>query len=393
MASRAADFIRAYYIADAGLANAFMRLRGGNDASVPTQNYQVGSTASQSGSYNVQVSKTMVSGVAYYTLTSQGTYNGVTKTLVFKVNGATFSRYGYLSNTEVDPSWGDNWYITGMISTGPTQTNGQFNMYGDPVFMGVVAQAASTVHYWVGPPQDNPDYQQGLVVGAPMIKMPDVNLFLGSISTGAQTPQGLYLTGGCAIVFLPDGTMNVTTSPDPAKTNHPGWNNQNMPIPANNAIFVHGGTVSVQGVLKGTVTIGSDSDIFIGGNLIYNTDPRTHPSSTDLLTLVARNNVQITDQGPFNIEVDAYIMAMNQFSVANFWTFAKGNLVQLGGLTTNLPGGLTGLFDPGTGNVVFGYNQLQYFDTRLQTLAPPWFPQMTDQNNRVCYSKVSLTEL
>ena len=196
----------------------------------------------------------------------------------------------------------------------------------------------------------------------------------------------MYLSGNSTLTLIQNGTMNVTNV---AK----GWVNQNMALPANKALFVENGNATVQGVLKGQLTIGSNKSINIAGNLVYKTDPRIDPSSTDMLGMVAKNNVVVTDQGPFNIEVDGSIVALDgQFMVKNFWTFAKGNMIQYGGLTTKLPGGLTGLFDPGTGQVVFGYNQLQYIDERLQSQIPAWFPPLKDSTGRIVYKKVSFSE-
>ncbi len=45
--------------------------------------------------------------------------------------------------------------------------------------------------------------------------------------------------------------------------------------------------------------------------LVYNTNPRTDPSSTDLLGIVAQNNVLITDNSAnrSNINIDASVYA------------------------------------------------------------------------------------
>ncbi len=385
-AGHSSDWVCAYYVADAGLVDAFTQLRAGAPPGALTVNntsYPVSPTIT--GSYHVTATGDGGPWPAY-NIVSTGTCRTATRRLTLKVKMASFSRYGYFSNTEIDPAWGGNWYIGGMISTGPTHTNGQFNMYGNPDFEGLVTQVNPAVHYWSGPPADNPTYKQGLQTGVPAVAMPNSAAFLNSVSAGAQQSQGLYLTGDSAITFLSDGTMNVTNAGK-------GWTNQNMPIPANYALFVHNGVASVQGVLKGQLTVGSDTDIHVDGNLVYSTDPRTDPTSTDMLGLVAQNIIKVTDQGPFNIEVDGYLVALNgQFLVNNFWTFAKGDMVQFGGLTSNLPGGLTGLFDPGTGQVVFGYNQLQYYDTRMQNQPPPWFPPLTDAAGRYTYSKISITE-
>ena len=388
MSSHASDSIHAYYAADAGLADAFMQLKASvippAALNVVDNNYPVAGN-NQTGSYNVQVTN---DGAAWpvYTLTSTGTYHNVAKTLILRVIMTSYSKYGYLSSTEIDPVWGGNWYITGMISTGPTHTNGQFNMYGTPVFTDMVSQVSPAVNYWSGPPADNPDFQKGLTVNAPALNLP-TPVSMDGLKTAAAQAQGLSLKGNSTITLMQDGTMNVTNA-------NKAWVNHNIPIPANSALYVTGGSASVQGVLKGKLTIGAENNINISGNIVYKTDPRTDPTSTDMLGLVAQNNAIVTNNGPFNIEIDAYIVALSgQFLVNNFWTFLKGDMIQFGGLTSKLPGGLTGIFNPWTGQMVAGYNQLQYFDTRFHEQVPAWFTPLKDTSNRIVYTKLSLTEI
>ena len=166
-----------------------------------------------------------------------------------------------------------------------------------------------------------------------------------------------------------------------------------MAIPGNGALYVGNGDVTVQGTLKGQLTIDTNQNVLIGGNIRYNTDPRTDSTSTDLLGLVANTNVTVKQNAPSNLEIDAYVVAMGgAFQLENFSTGGyKGDMVQFGGLM-NKYCGPTGVINS-QGVIIDGYNQLQYYDTRLQNTAPPWFTAAKDSaNGRILYYKIDLKE-
>ncbi|MDP2929861.1 MAG: hypothetical protein Q8O01_07380, partial [Candidatus Omnitrophota bacterium] len=382
LANRVADSTRAYYLAEAGLADAFMRLRAdlGTPASISASelNYPVG-PGNLTGSY---VANCVSDGAAWptYTITSTGTYHGVIKNLVLQVRMISFSRWDYVSNSEIWFGW-PLWWVTGMVTTGPVFTNGQFNFFGTPVFDGPVGQVNSSINYFhttsnpqnnpsgVLPLQDNPSFRYGVTLSAPsMDAFAFPNAALDRIRLEA-TNQGLLLTGVSWITLLANGTMNITNQNN-------GWVDHNVPIPVNTAVFVQG-DVLVQGpFVNGQLTIGSDNNLWIGGSLLYHdkADPdRTIYAGGDLLGLVARNNIVINFQAPGNIEIDAYLVALlGSFQASGYWVEFKGNMIQFGGLANQICGP-TGVMD-WSGNVIAGYNQLQYYDTRLEHMVPPWFP-------------------
>jgi hypothetical protein len=387
-ANKATESMRAYYVADAGLANAFMQLRASSSFpasfNVPATSYPVGPDGFN-GSYTVSIT-TDEAVWPTYTLISQGTFGNTTKTLTLRVKATSFAKWNYLSNSEISPTWGTLWWVTGMLSDGPVHTNGQLNIAGSPIFQGPTSQTSSSIHYYNGgPPTDNPDFQAGLTLNTSPIYFPTTEL-LNSIKGGAQQAQGISLTGNTTVTLVSDGTMKVTNS---AKS----WNNKSMAIPANGALYVQDGDVTVAGTLKGRLTIGSNKTVWIGNNIRYSSDPRTNPSSTDTLGLVASTNVTIKQTAPDNLEIDAYIVAITgSFQLENFATGGyKGDMVQFGGLMNNTCGP-TGVMDS-HGNIIDGYNQLQYYDRRLQDAAPPWFtPARDSANGRILYYKIDLKE-
>ena len=115
-------------------------------------------------------------------------------------------------------------------------------------------------------------------------------------------------------------------------------------------------------------------------------------TGSDLLGLVAKNNVVINYQAPGKIEIDAYLVALlGAFQASGYWVEYKGDMIQFGGLANQVCGP-TGVMDL-NGNVIAGYNQLQYYDTRLEHMVPPWFPAVKDTAGRMTYVKVKLSEL
>jgi len=395
ISTKVADIKRAGYVADAGLADAFMQMRSAANLpaafNIAPTNFTVGS---QAGSYSVQV---VTDGAVWptYTITSTGIFNSQAKTLQLRVQPTSAAMFAYLSNSEIHPTLGTLWWITGMYTVGPVHTNGRLNIWGDPIFDGPVSQTGASINYWPGVITDPADFRGGLSLGVPA-KAIFNNTILNNISAQASS-GGLSLSGNSTIVFNADGTMNVTN-------NARRWNNVNMAAPANHAVYVNNGSATVRGTVNGQVTVGCNQSIYISNNLMYNSNPDpTHPNllSNDLLALVAQNNITVqAASAPANVVIAAVMVAINgSFQVDNWWAPNKGNMLQYGALINNVCGP-TGVFDPGTGTLYGGYNQLQYYDARLDprpqagrvSLVPPCFPPVRDQNNRICYTKISFQE-
>ncbi|MEI7998144.1 MAG: hypothetical protein WCH62_01380 [Candidatus Omnitrophota bacterium] len=387
IAKKSSDIKKAYYAADAGLADALIQLRA--YASLPTafnvnnSNYLLG--GSQTASYSVAAVSNNATWPTF-TLTSKGIFNGASKTLVLTVQQTAVSTFAYLSNTEIHPTWGALWWITGMTTVGPVRTNGALNIWGNPIYNGTVVQGGAAVNYYNGgPPKDNPNFVNGFALNAPTVAFPATTM-LNSVSSAASS-GGIFLTGNSTVIFNSNGTINVTNT---AK----GWSNKNMSLPSNGVIYVQTGTVTVQGTIKGQATVASDSQVYISGSLSYNTNPRTNPTSTDMLGLVSKNDITVlANSAPSNLELDAAMVAINgAFQVDQWWLSGKGNMIQYGSLVNNYCGP-TGQFDPGTGVLYGGYNQLQYYDPRLLTTIPPGFPPAVDSTGRDVYVKISFKEL
>lgn len=423
-ANRTANLKKAYYIADAGLADAYERITQAGINTVPSStpgNPYIPAAGTDNGVYSVgNVNGSYTVTVVYsnsprtnYTITSTGTYGKVSKTLQLKIIGASISKYAYWSQTEQNPAFGGPLWWVGepgleMLTTGPVQTNGTLNIFGNPIFNGTVTEANGdggvTPNYYPGI-ASNPSiiFPDGLTNDAPRINLPAQGT-LGALQTVASDGSGLVLTGASTIIFNPTGTITVTGS----VTNSKGvvtttYKNTTISPPSNGVIYVQSttgktdGTVTVQGTVKGQLTVAADQNINVSGSVAYNTDPRTNPNSTDMLGLVANENITVIEaSAPAQLEMSAVMVALQgSFQVDQWWVY-RGNATtavmdQFGSLI-NYVCGATGEMDM-SGNLLGGWNQIQAYDTRLATLAPPGFPPYVNNAGNGVYNKLSITEL
>jgi len=315
--------------------------------------------------------------VKRYRITSTGRVSGITQTLTNYLQTDNYARYIWFTNQE---NFGgiNVWFWDQDRLNGPTHTNGHFNIKGAPVFNGEVRSVDSYITYFnngyninspnlSNPPYDLPNFQSTVTLGADATSMPTQALSLRAASTSTG---GLLLSGNTTVVLNANGTMNVTNSGR-------GWNNQNMALPANGALFVNNGTLNISGTLNGRLTAGSSRDINIPNNIIYANNPRINPASTDTLGLISEEDIMISSNAPSNLEIDASIMALNtSFMLEDWWVGpAKGTLTIFGGIIQKQRGPVgtfSGLIK------VSGYSKNYNYDQRLLNSPPPFIPTTGD---------------
>jgi len=116
-----------------------------------------------------------------------------------------------------------------------------------------------------------------------------------------------YYNPGSTIVFtVEDGVGKVIID------------GNKMDLPPNGAIYVSG-SATVSGTVKGRVTIAAGGNIYIGGNIVYNTPPRTDREMPvkgipDALGLIAGGSIIVPpetfDKCP-QLEIDAAMLAVS----------------------------------------------------------------------------------
>lgn len=414
------NYMRAYCIADSGIADGYAQLRAGGftpSLNPINKTYNING-ANDAGSYSVRFQVQPSGYWPVYSITSTGTYKGLSKTLQLTVQLTSFQHWAYMTNTEICyyPGWEGyaSYWVTGNIVNGPIQVNDHLYVAGNPIFNGAVSVADTQVSYYDSPGVDNPQFNAGLWLGVNPVPLPDPAPLLTAINNAASqsTGGGLLIDGrdmgdptnpqpglyrgpngthtDTRIQFLANGTMNVTNNNQYKTTT-------NMPIPRNGAIYVAGGEVDVKGILNGQVTIGCDKNIWTSDSIIYHdTSPTApNPDSTDVLGLVAKQNVIFpNDLGRGNKEIDAYIVALNgSFYLENMTSVngVLGNLVQYGGVLAQWSATVFGCFS-GAGVLQYGYLQIPYYDSRLTNLIPPSFTPAQDSNGPR-YRRISLKEI
>ena len=276
----------------------------------------------------------------------------------------SFSRYALFTNTEHfppgPPLFGQaGWYTTGDHLDGPVHTNGQWNLAGRPIFDGLVTSVANSLN---NAPGAAPVFNGGLTLGVPSIPLP------AAISdTDLANAAGTTYRGNTQITLLADGTMRVTNAVA-------GLNNAVTAPPGNGVLYVDEGNVTLSGTLRGQMTIATNQDIRVTGNLLYARDPRDPVTpSPDLLGIVAGRDVVVDSTAPNNIQIDATMMALNgSFWAENWNSGLRGTMTVYGGIIEKYEG-ITGILGKG-GLLVAGYHQIYSYDRRLQNLIPPLFP-------------------
>jgi hypothetical protein len=383
------DIMRAYYVAEAGLAEGFTRLEndiGGNFGPI---NYTVGTEARQ-GRYrgNVDIDRA----INRCTITSTGTYGNTSRSLRLIVRGDQYSQWVYCSNTTRTPAGSTTVYSSGSIINGPAHCNEHFHIMDNPVFNGPVSQCGDAIHYWSGgPPKDNPKFNSGITYNA--IAIDFTNDILGTISGAA----GLTFNGTTDITLLENGQLSVrNTALNNLYSGSPVIYNK----PANDIVYVGGSSSSLtlRGIVNGRLTIGCNKKIYIDNNIEYKTDPLEVPSSTDILGLVTGSQVSIKAIStiPDKMRFDGVIVATSDngcFTYGDSYGYGpiKTSLTRLGALIEDKSGGL-GVVD-NNGNTVDGFRTvIDNYDLRLQDIAPPGFPLNTDVNGNIIYHRIRFSK-
>jgi len=269
-----------------------------------------------------------------------------------------------------------------------------------------------------------------------ILPFPPANTSIKSQADTTLGGTGCLYTGPTTITLLSTGKMNVTSTATKS-TNTPGGcgttgatgclktSCTNLSLPANGVIYVQNvpsastdpnhstcsgsacyGDVSISGTLNGQLTVASEDDIDITGNLTYH----QYPSGTDVLGLVADNDVAVVHAANTDVQddltIDAAIMSLNHSFYVQNWA-SGGNAACSGTHPCAIPGahsliingvitqkfrGPVGTFNGSTNppTLTSGYNKSYTYDSRLKYLSPPYFLSPTQSAwIRISYAEVT----
>lgn len=314
-------------------------------------------------------------------LISTSSYDNIEVTTEVLMQRDSYSKYSYMTDSELSSSGGAIWFNDGDNIYGPIHTNGTFKMSGTPSFYGLI----TSPNMWDAHSTNgaSPNFFGGENFNAPDKSSPsnyEMNKLVAAAAAG-----GLQFNANLEIEFDVDGDVGyanireVTTSScgwGCTNTNYSDW--EEYDLSSFNGIISTSGSVTVEGTVKGAATIHSEDEIEIVGDIFYDTSPLADSSSTDILGLVSEGDV-IVDRnahsvsGSQDLTIHASIMALNtSFEVENYSSGIKGTLNILGGLIQKNRGPV-GTFN--SHGIVSGYSKNYQYDGRLKSTIPPSFPR------------------
>ena len=274
---------------------------------------------------------------------------------------------------------------------GPFHTNDEILVCGTPTF-GRNAQDRVEVSGpgWRGNggcSGNNPNFVGTWTPNAPLLTLPPTDNTLSTVAASS------YRFTGRTTIVLNGGNMTVTNATM-------GLTNVSMALPSNGVIWVANGTcgqgynpldpynspqgcadVYVQGSYASDLTIGSEKDIIVNGDLTKSGDtmlgliannfvrvyhPETHNDPNDFSNCSDQTGVMT------NVSIDAAILSLqHSFTVDNYYCGSP-----LGTLTVNGVIGQKFRGPVGRGNgqsVINGYTKNYNYDDRMRFRSPPHF--------------------
>jgi hypothetical protein len=204
-----------------------------------------------------------------------------------------------------------------------------------------------------------------------IVKNPiNFNDFLASLVDIQRASQGggVFLNNatvdGWKLVFSANGTFTAQTcmrayqQPDVEAATPTCGSTTTYNVPTNGAIYV-GQTAIVSGTVNGRVTVASNNDVAVSGNIDY-----AQPGD-DVLGLVAANDVIVAKWAPSTLSWRAATIAQSGQWRSYSSSQSKSTMTFTGSTSTNQGGSMS----------MYGTRVYQYDDT-LAYLQPPWFPTL-----------------
>ncbi len=301
-------------------------------------------------------------------IVSVGDFNGTRSIVKVTLAPSKFSKFAYYSVTED----GNIWWTGSDTVWGPFHTQGHIRVYRHPVFYGKVTTGKDLIYY-SSKNKDKPYFFGGFEKGID-IPMPTngVNLI-----EPIADDNGLKFTGHDTvyITFDRDSLRYRFSYNDPESVVY-------LPTASpNGVIFAKNSIVRLKGVVKGQYSVVSSGEgtnrgiIYLDDDIVFNQDPRINPNSTDLLGIIAKNEVLISDnaENHHDINIHASIYVENGgFGSENYRSRPpSGDINLLGGIIQKIRRAV-GTFN--NRGIVSGFSKRYKYDDRLMIASPPAFP-------------------
>lgn len=320
-------------------------------------------------------------------LISTSSYDNIEVTTEVLMQRDSYSKYSYMTDSELSSSGGAIWFNDGDNIYGPIHTNGTFKMSGTPSFYGLI----TSPNMWDAHSTNgaSPNFLGGENFNAPDKSSPnnyELNKLKLAASEGGITFNGdievnLYENNDIGYADINKAVVtsySCGTRRRPRICTNTTWVQETLDLTTFDGIISSEGKISVQGELKGALTLHSEDEIEITGDITYHTSPLADSSSTDILGLVSEGDVIVdrnahSASGSQDLTIHASIMALNtSFEVEDYNSGVKGTLNVLGGLIQKNRGPV-GTFN--SHGIVSGYSKNYQYDGRLKSTIPPSFPR------------------
>jgi len=334
-------------------------------------------------------------------VTSVGNYGSTSKTIQVILQPTKFSQFAYFCQIE-----GNIWWTSKDTVWGPFHTQDWMQVQGHPMFYGK-ATTKKGMKYYTNEASDIPQflggYEKGINLDLPDDKVKDFEAFADDngakfeASSGIQTYTERYWNNRnrrwetrtrTRMTTVDDFYITFKGDSLSYKEESTGAETTVLAqdFAPNGIIYAKDANLHISGTVKGQYTVaayGPSSGlgrVYLEDDITYYTDPRTNPNSTDLLGIIARNEVLIADNANnrHDINIDASIYSEKEgFGAENHdGRSVDGNINLYGGIIQKKRQAV-GTFSTdrwGRTTSVSGFNKRYKYDERLMFMAPPEFP-------------------
>lgn len=301
---------------------------------------------------------------------SIGIFNRDTSRVKVTLSPSKFSKFAYYSISE----GGTIWWMNKDTVWGPFHTQDYLRAATHPSFYGK-ASSKKSILYYTNQKTDAPYFHGGYEQG---VDLPMPSDGVTALKTPASDGGFYYNAKGKTLYMQFDGDYLYY------RTTSTGPYTDTLFLPSsapNGVIYVENGNVHMQGTISGAYTLGcsgttsTTGTVYLDDDIVYKHNPKTDPTCTDMLGIVAQNNVLITDNLPnkSNININASIYVQNGgFGAQNYDTRpVSGNINLVGGIIQNTRQAV-GTFSGTT--ILHGFAKQYKYDDRFMVASPPFFP-------------------
>ncbi len=280
--------------------------------------------------------------------------------------GTSITEYFMFTNNSKGLFW-----VTGCTLWGPTHDNSVMHTLGKPVFYGKMT-ANKGINPDPASKKNKAEYHDGWEVGIDMTIPTDMTHLVNAATAGnggAPVNTKSIYNQVLSLEFLSNGKVVRQVGASPKDT-------VALSTIAPTGVVYSTADMRIKGTLDGQVTLYTTKNIWLDDDIVYKENPMIYPNSDDILGLVAKNNIYITDNVPNKYDINVHacmVMIDGGFEAQNWKTRPVGVEYFVGSLAENASG-VHGVANS-KGSVIKGFEQRMRYDPRLWggAFAPPNF--------------------